>query len=445
MNRTLVLNVVGLTPKLLGEATPNLSKLAREGGMRPLRTVLPAVTSTVHATFTTGALPRDHGAVANGWYHRDTAEIRFWLQSNHLVQGEKVWDAGRRIDPSFTTAKLFFWFNMYSTADWSVTPRPMYPADGRKIPDIYAEPPELRFELTEKLGRFPLFNFWGPELEHRLEPVDRRLREVRLWQAPSDAHAGLPPAPGLRASEARPERPGDREGPGRDRRGLRRPDRARATGRHARHRRFGVRDHGGPRRDLHQPGPAGGGAAAGEGGARAGAARRRRVGGVRRRRPPGRPRVREATGAGRRGEAAPGAGRRDRGRAGRAGEARGRARPSALGRARGRLAGGPVVRLLPLVRRRPRARLRAHRRHPSQARLRPGRAFRGSAAPVPEVEGGVAAVAEDARVPLPAGHHPAGRIAGAGLARPAHGRPGGRPGLHHERARSGSGGGRRRR
>lgn len=162
MNRTLVLNVVGLTPKLLGEATPNLSKLAREGGMRPLRTVLPAVTSTVHATFTTGALPRDHGAVANGWYHRDTAEIRFWLQSNHLVQGEKVWDAGRRIDPNFTTAKLFFWFNMYSTADWSVTPRPMYPADGRKIPDIYAEPPELRFELTEKLGRFPLFNFWGP-------------------------------------------------------------------------------------------------------------------------------------------------------------------------------------------------------------------------------------------------------------------------------------------
>src|SRR5690606_5855713 len=86
----------------------------------------------------------------------------FWLQSNHLVQGEKVWDAGRRIDPSFTTAKLFFWFNMYSTADWSVTPRPMYPADGRKLPDVYTQPGDLRDELNRKLGTFPLFRFWGP-------------------------------------------------------------------------------------------------------------------------------------------------------------------------------------------------------------------------------------------------------------------------------------------
>jgi len=43
-----------------------------------------------------------------------------------------------------------------------VTPRPMYPADGRKIPDIYTEPPELRQELTARLGAFPLFDFWGP-------------------------------------------------------------------------------------------------------------------------------------------------------------------------------------------------------------------------------------------------------------------------------------------
>src|SRR5690606_42052105 len=86
----------------------------------------------------------------------------FWLQSNHLVQGEKVWDAGRRIDPSFTTAKLFWWYNMYSTADWSVTPRPMYPADGRKLPDVYSSPPELRSQLSVELGTFPLFNFWVP-------------------------------------------------------------------------------------------------------------------------------------------------------------------------------------------------------------------------------------------------------------------------------------------
>jgi predicted AlkP superfamily pyrophosphatase or phosphodiesterase len=57
---------------------------------------------------------------------------------------------------------MFWWYNMYSSADWSATPRPMYPADGRKIPDHYAHPLELRDELTDKLGMFPLFKFWGP-------------------------------------------------------------------------------------------------------------------------------------------------------------------------------------------------------------------------------------------------------------------------------------------
>jgi predicted AlkP superfamily pyrophosphatase or phosphodiesterase len=135
--------------------------------MRPLRTVLPAVTCSVQSTFTTGLLPRDHGCVANGWYFRDTAEVRLWQQSNRLVKGEKIWEAARERDPAFTCAKLFWWYNMYSSADWGVTPRPLYPADGRKIPDIYAEPAELRDELTAKLGQFPLFNFWGPKANIR--------------------------------------------------------------------------------------------------------------------------------------------------------------------------------------------------------------------------------------------------------------------------------------
>nr|MDQ3308658.1 alkaline phosphatase family protein [Gemmatimonadota bacterium] len=117
MKRTVVLNVVGLTPDLLGEATPHLQALVRQGGMRPLRTVLPAVTCSVQSTFTTGLLPRDHGCVANGWYFRDTAEVRLWQQSNRLVKGEKIWEAARERDPAFTCAKLFWWYNMYSSAD----------------------------------------------------------------------------------------------------------------------------------------------------------------------------------------------------------------------------------------------------------------------------------------------------------------------------------------
>lgn len=167
MQKTLVLNVVGLTPGLIGEATPHLEALVRAGGLRPLKPVLPAVTCSVQSTFTTGLLPQGHGCVANGWYFRDLAEIWFWRQSNHLVTGEKIWETAARRDPTFTCAKLFWWFNMYSSATYSVTPRPIYPADGRKIPDLYTQPPELRDELTAQLGTFPLFHFWGPAADLR--------------------------------------------------------------------------------------------------------------------------------------------------------------------------------------------------------------------------------------------------------------------------------------
>jgi pyruvate dehydrogenase E2 component (dihydrolipoamide acetyltransferase) len=39
---------------------------------------------------------------------------------------------------------------MYSGADYTVTPRPMYPADGRKIPDAYTQPMALRDELNAR-------------------------------------------------------------------------------------------------------------------------------------------------------------------------------------------------------------------------------------------------------------------------------------------------------
>ena len=161
MTPTLVLDVVGLTPGLLAHA-PNLKALADGGAMRPLTTVLPAVTTTVQSTMLTGASPSEHGIVGNGWYFRDLSEIWLWRQSNKLVGGEKVWDAARRRDPSFTCAKLFWWYNMYADVDFAVTPRPMYLADGRKLPDIHTHPSGLRDELQGALGPFPLFRFWGP-------------------------------------------------------------------------------------------------------------------------------------------------------------------------------------------------------------------------------------------------------------------------------------------
>jgi predicted AlkP superfamily pyrophosphatase or phosphodiesterase len=158
---TLVLNVVGLCGKLLRHA-PRLQALASAGGMRALKTITPAVTTSVQSTLLTGSLPAGHGIVANGWYFRELAEIMFWRQSNQLVHGEMVWDAARKRAPAFTCAQLFWWYNMYASADVSVTPRPMYPADGRKLPDIYTRPAGLRDALQSRLGQFPLFNFWGP-------------------------------------------------------------------------------------------------------------------------------------------------------------------------------------------------------------------------------------------------------------------------------------------
>jgi predicted AlkP superfamily pyrophosphatase or phosphodiesterase len=164
MQRTLVLNVVGMTGDLLRHA-PHLRALAGRGSSSPLTTVVPAVTCSAQATFLTGRMPSEHGCVANGWYERDLAEVMFWRQSNKLIQGDKLWHAARQRDPGFTCAQLFWWYNMYADVDWSVTPRPIYAADGRKLPDFYTYPAPLHTELHEKLGDFPLFQFWGPRAD----------------------------------------------------------------------------------------------------------------------------------------------------------------------------------------------------------------------------------------------------------------------------------------
>ena len=238
MPKLAVLNVVGLTPRLLPLA-PFLSSWARRHGMAHLVPVLPAVTCSVQTTLLTGTVPSRHGIVGNGWYFRDQAEIRFWHQSNRLVQAEKVWDRARKRIPGFTCANLFWWYNMYSSVDVAVTPRPMYPADGRKIPDIYTTPAGLRMTLQDKLGLFPLFEFWGPNTSIRssewiakaslyvdvqtnpllsliyLPHLDYGLQRTPLRRAPTSATSATSAAPdcGLQHTSLRetPESPNERK------------------------------------------------------------------------------------------------------------------------------------------------------------------------------------------------------------------------------------------
>ena len=162
-----VINVVGLTWEMIGENTPNISRLLTDGCGQPMQTVLPAVTCSVQASMLTGRMPSQHGIVGNGWYDRDLADVLFWKQSNALVQGEKVFQTARARSADHTTAKMFWWYNMYADVDWSVTPRPSYPADGRKLPELYSDPADLRDRLQERLGTFPLFTFWGPTADLR--------------------------------------------------------------------------------------------------------------------------------------------------------------------------------------------------------------------------------------------------------------------------------------
>jgi predicted AlkP superfamily pyrophosphatase or phosphodiesterase len=165
--RLMVINVVGLTTDMLGPNTPCINRLLETGFARPMQTVLPAVTCSVQATMLTGLMPAQHGIVGNGWYFRDLAEVMFWKQSNHLITGERVYQTARQRDSQHTTAKMFWWYNMYADVNWSVTPRPSYPSDGRKLPDIYSDPAEYRDTLQQKFGKFPLFNFWGPTADIR--------------------------------------------------------------------------------------------------------------------------------------------------------------------------------------------------------------------------------------------------------------------------------------
>ncbi|MCH8853160.1 MAG: alkaline phosphatase family protein [Planctomycetes bacterium] len=192
MHATAVILIAGLNESLLDSA-PNLQAFRGRGTLHRLQPVLPAVTCTVQSTMLTGLPPSQHGIVGNGWFNRELNEVQFWKQSNALVHGEKVWEAARARDAKVTCAQIFWWYNMYSGADYSVTPRPIYKADGRKLPDVYSKPADLRDRLQRQLGQFPLFQFWGPGssiVSSRW--IARAARLVHGWHRPTLSLVYLP-------------------------------------------------------------------------------------------------------------------------------------------------------------------------------------------------------------------------------------------------------------
>jgi predicted AlkP superfamily pyrophosphatase or phosphodiesterase len=193
VQRLAVLNVVGLTEALIGEHTPRIAEFARRGALAHVAPAFPAVTCTAQSNYLTGKTPAQHGVVGNGWFNRELSEVQFWKQSNHIVHGKKIWDTLRkqsdlvtRHSSPVTSANCFWWFNMYSRVDYSITPRPMYPADGRKFFDVYSWPYSIREEIKKDLGEFPFFSFWGPAAgidspQGKADAASRWIAESAKW------------------------------------------------------------------------------------------------------------------------------------------------------------------------------------------------------------------------------------------------------------------------
>jgi predicted AlkP superfamily pyrophosphatase or phosphodiesterase len=157
--RLAVLNVVGLSPKHFDQPAliPNLAALAKRGTLRPMRPSFPAVTCSVQATLLSGKPPAEHGIIANGYFDRDTCEVKFWEQPATLVQAPRLWD----LLPDAKTAVLFWQNSMFINASIVVTPRPLH-LDSGMVQWCYSKPPGYYEDLQSQISDFKLQHYWGP-------------------------------------------------------------------------------------------------------------------------------------------------------------------------------------------------------------------------------------------------------------------------------------------
>jgi hypothetical protein len=188
----ILLSIPGLREKDV-LVMPRLRELTAGGAIADLTPSFPAVTCCVQANMTTGCLPREHGVVANGFYWRDRRQVEMWTSPADCIQRPQLWDVlaggkgtvpfspGENRDspqPSVprphpdplpkgegTMFRSAVWFPLHSKgcrADYVCTPAPIHNPDGTESLWCYTRPPELYGTLRDRLGHFPLQNFWGP-------------------------------------------------------------------------------------------------------------------------------------------------------------------------------------------------------------------------------------------------------------------------------------------
>ena len=200
-----VIDAVGLTPRAL-KHMPRLVEARRAtASRRALDPIVPAVTCSVQATFA-------HRPDARRPRHRRQRLVLPRPRRGLPLAPAQQARAGRegvgdraprqaRLPRREPRAGGTRWAR---PTDLTVTPRPIYHADGRKSPDCYTFPPQLHDNLTGPLGDVPAVPVLGPDGEHQVDQVDRRRGEDRARQRAARPAAGLPAAPGLRPPALRP-------------------------------------------------------------------------------------------------------------------------------------------------------------------------------------------------------------------------------------------------
>ena len=161
--RVILLDLVCLQVEHLQDEqhTPTLAKLAEEGWAASLVPPTPAVSSTSLATLFTGAVPREHGVVADGFYDEDRFTARLWDQPIAVYEADTVWERLERQDWKTRTALLFFPNSIYTDVECVVTPAPLREPNGW-VPWCYSKPVGTYEQLAERLGAFDPATAWGP-------------------------------------------------------------------------------------------------------------------------------------------------------------------------------------------------------------------------------------------------------------------------------------------
>lgn len=163
MPQLALLSVPGLREKDV-QAMPRLREALAGGEIAELEPGFPCVTCPVQAAMTTGALPREHGVVANGFYWRDEQRVEMWTAGNECIERPQLWDVLLKRGGHTSAA----WFPLHSKrarADFVCTPAPIHNPDGSESLWCYTKPTELYGSLRDALGHFPLQRFWGPMAE----------------------------------------------------------------------------------------------------------------------------------------------------------------------------------------------------------------------------------------------------------------------------------------